>query len=56
MAGSSAGRKRKLRSPYFVRATVMKNGWVELIDDEGEEFCVEMRRDQAWPLESRTPV
>jgi hypothetical protein len=41
---------RKLRSPYFVTATVLKNGDVELIDDDGERYRVQMHRDFEWPF------
>lgn len=44
---------KKLRSPYFVSAELMKDGTAKLVDDDGETFHVEMRRDQAWPMLSR---
>jgi hypothetical protein len=44
---------RKLRSPYFVSAEVLKDGEVRLVDDDGEIYHVEMRRDDEWPILSR---
>lgn len=44
---------KKPRSPCFVSAEVLRNGDVRLIDDDGEIYHVEMRRDQEWPLMSR---
>ena len=41
---------KKLRSPYFVKAEVLKNGEVKLVDDDGEIYNVELRRDAEWPL------
>jgi hypothetical protein len=41
---------RKLKSPYFVKAELRKDGTVFLTDDDGEVFIVEMRRDQEWPM------
>jgi hypothetical protein len=43
----------KLRTPYFVRAALLKDGRVELVDDDGETYHVEMRREMEWPLISR---
>jgi hypothetical protein len=45
--------KRKLKSPHFVSATLLKNGTASLVDDDGEVYCVEMRSDMEWPLISR---
>lgn len=39
--------------PHFVRAELRKDGTVELIDDDGEEFHVQMVRGDAWPILSR---
>jgi len=39
--------------PRFVKAELMKDGSVILTDNDGEEFHVEMRTDQAWPMLSR---
>jgi hypothetical protein len=45
--------KRKLRKPYFIKATLLKDGTAELIDDTGEVFHVGMDRHEAWPVLSR---
>jgi hypothetical protein len=45
--------RRKLRKPYFVKATLLKDGTAEPIDDEGEVFHVTMDRREAWPMLSR---
>ena len=39
--------------PHFVKVELLKDGTALLIDDDGEEFHVEMRRDQAWPMMTR---
>ena len=44
---------KKLHSPHFVSAKLLKDGTVELIDDDGENYHVMMRRDQEWPEMSR---
>lgn len=44
----------KRKSPRFVRAELLLNGDVRLIDDDGEKYHVELRRDQAWPMISRS--
>jgi hypothetical protein len=44
---------RKLRSPHFVSAELLKTGEARLVDDDGEIYLVEMRRDMEWPLLSR---
>ena len=41
---------KKLRSPYFVKAKILKDGSVDLVDDDGEIYHVEMHRDHEWPL------
>ena len=41
---------KKLKSPYFVSAELLKDGTVKLVDDDGEIFHVEMHRDQEWPM------
>ena len=43
---------KKLRSPYFVKAEILKDGSVRLVDDDGETYHVELRPDQEWPLMS----
>lgn len=39
--------------PRFAKVKLQKDGTVTLWDDEGEQFHLEMRRDQAWPLLTR---
>jgi ParB-like chromosome segregation protein Spo0J len=41
-----------MNSPRFVKAK-LNNGIAILLDDEGEEFLIEMRRGYAWPIVSR---
>lgn len=38
--------------PHFVKAK-LNNGIAILLDDEGEEFIIEMCRGYAWPIMSR---
>jgi hypothetical protein len=45
-----AKKKRKLKSPYFVKAKLLKDGTVLMIDDDGEHFHAEMRTDMEWPM------
>jgi hypothetical protein len=44
---------KKLRSPYFVSAELLKDGIVKLLTDDGEEYQIEMRRELLEPLVSR---
>jgi hypothetical protein len=41
---------KKQRSPYFVIAELLQNGTVRLVDDDGEVYHIEMRRDSPGPL------
>jgi hypothetical protein len=43
----------KLRSPYFVSAELLKDGSAKLVDDDGEVYSVEMRRELEYPLIAR---
>ena len=45
--------RRRKSDPYFVEARILRDGSVDLIDDEGEIFNVMMRRDSAYPMLSR---
>ena len=45
--------KRRKSDPYFVSCELLKDGSVKAIDDEGEEFHLEMYRGDAWPILSR---
>lgn len=45
--------RRKKRSPYFIEASVLADGSVKLVDDDGEIFHVELFRDEPWPIVSR---
>ena len=42
-----------MKKQRFVKAEILKDGTARLIDDDGEEFHVEMRTDMAWPMVSR---
>lgn len=46
-----------MSKPHFVKATILRDGSVRLVDDEGEIFHVELRTDMVeeglWPLVSR---
>ena len=44
---------KRIRGPYFVSAKVLRDGTVELIDDDGENYHVFMVRDREWPTMSR---
>jgi hypothetical protein len=39
--------------PRFVKVKLLKNGWAELIDNDGEVYHVEMHADLEWPILSR---
>jgi hypothetical protein len=43
----------KLRSPYFVSAELLRDGTVKMLTDDGDEYHVEMRRENWEPLVSR---
>jgi hypothetical protein len=43
---------KKQRSPYFVIAELLQDGMVRLVDDDGEVYHIEMRRECPWPLVS----
>jgi hypothetical protein len=45
--------RRKPRTPYFTHAELLSDGTVKLLTDEGDQFHVEMRNDDGWPLVSR---
>jgi hypothetical protein len=47
--------KRKRRRPYacFVKVKLLSDGKVMLHDDDGEEYLVEIRRENMRPLISR---
>lgn len=44
--------KRK-HDPRFTSARLLKDGSVEVVDDTGEIFHVQMTRHRAWPILSR---
>ena len=46
-------KKRKPKRPYFAKARMLKDGSVELIDDEGDIYHVQMHRRARWPILSR---
>jgi hypothetical protein len=46
-------KKKRRKTPRFVKVKLLRDGEVELRDDDGEIFHVEMRRDDAWPMVSR---
>jgi hypothetical protein len=41
-----------MSKPHFVKVE-LQDGIALLLDDEGEEFLVEMRQGYAWPIMSR---
>jgi len=47
-------KKKRKKTPRFVKVKLLSDGTVELRDDDNECFHVEMRKDEAWPMVSRT--